>query len=68
MLYRSLIEGLLIESELQKSSSGSRRSTYCFRHTYATFRLTEGVDVYFLSKQMGTSVKMIELVPVVWTG
>jgi hypothetical protein len=29
-------------------------------HTYATFRLTEGVDVYFLAKQMGTSVKMIE--------
>jgi hypothetical protein len=27
---------------------------------YATFRLTEGVDVYFLAKQMGTSVKMIE--------
>jgi hypothetical protein len=23
-------------------------------------RLTEGVDVYFLAKQMGTSVKMIE--------
>jgi len=40
--------------------SGSRRSTYCFRHTYATFRLTEGVDSLFLAKQMGTSVKMIE--------
>ena len=59
-LYYSLVERLLIESELQASSSGSRRSTYCFRHTYATFRLTEGVDVYFLAKQMGTSVKMIE--------
>jgi integrase len=59
-LYYSLVEDLLIKSELQKSSSGSRRSTYCFRHTYATFRLTEGVDVYFLAKQMGTSVKMIE--------
>jgi integrase len=59
-LYHSLIERLLIESGLQISSSGSRRSTYCFRHTYATFRLTEGVDVYFLAKQMGTSVKMIE--------
>ena len=59
-LYYSLIESLLIDSELQMSSSGSRRSTYCFRHTYATYRLTEGVDVYFLAKQMGTSVKMIE--------
>jgi integrase len=59
-LYAALIEKLLKESELLRSSSGSRRSTYCFRHTYATFRLTEGVDVYFLSKQMGTSVQMIE--------
>jgi integrase len=60
LLYRSMIEDLLTQSDLRLSSSGSRRSTYCFRHTYATFRLSEGVDVYFLSKQMGTSVKMIE--------
>jgi len=59
-LYGSLIESLLTDSGLLFSASGSRRSSYCFRHTYATFRLTEGVDVYFLSKQMGTSVKMIE--------
>ncbi len=59
-LYANLIETLLKESKLLLSSSGRRRSTYCFRHTYATFRLTEGVDVYFLSKQMGTSVQMIE--------
>ena len=59
-LYGSLIESLLTKSSLLFSSSGSRRSSYCFRHTYATFRLTEGVDVYFLAKQMGTSVKMIE--------
>ena len=57
---RVLIGDLLEKSQLLFSSSGSRRSTYCFRHTYATFRLMEGVDVYFLAKQMGTSVKMIE--------
>ena len=59
-LYHSLVERLLKDSKLMHSSSGSRRSTYCFRHTYATFRLTEGIDVLFLAKQMGTSVAMIE--------
>ena len=59
-IYESLIDDLLDKSGLRVSSSGKPRSTYCFRHTYATFRLTEGVDVYFLAKQMGTSVKMIE--------
>lgn len=59
-LYASLIGSLLKESSLLYSASESRRSSYCFRHTYATFRLMEGVDVYFLAKQMGTSVKMIE--------
>lgn len=59
-LYHGTIETLLLDSGLMAGSSGKRRSTYCFRHTYATFRLTEGVDVYFLAKQMGTSVKMIE--------
>lgn len=59
-LYGSIIEDLLTASGLLRSSSGKRRSTYCFRHTYATFRLSEGVDVYFLSKQMGTSVQVIE--------
>lgn len=59
-LYNERVEDLLTKSGLLYSSSGSRRSTYCFRHTYATFRLMEGTDVYFLAKQMGTSVKMIE--------
>lgn len=59
-LYNSVITELLTESNLLISASDSRRSTYCFRHTYATFRLMEGIDVYFLAKQMGTSVKMIE--------
>lgn len=59
-LYVSVIRDFLVESKLLTSSSGSDRSAYCFRHTYATFRLMEGIDVYFLAKQMGTSVQMIE--------
>jgi len=59
-LYQAMIEDLLITAKLREGASGVPRSTYCFRHTYATFRLAEGVDVYFLAEQMGTSVKMIE--------
>jgi integrase len=33
---------------------------YCFRHTYCTWRLYSGTDVFTLSKNMGTSVKFIE--------
>lgn len=59
-LYKNMIEDLLVEAALRDGPNGIPRSTYCFRHTYATFRLSEGVDVYFLAEQMGTSVKMIE--------
>jgi integrase len=59
-LYKNLIEDVLVEAKLREGPNGIPRSTYCFRHTYATFRLSEGVDVYFLANQMGTSVKMIE--------
>lgn len=59
-IYKESIANLLTDSGLLMSATGSRRCSYCFRHTYATFRLMEGIDVYFLAKQMGTSVKMIE--------
>ncbi len=59
-LYVSLIADLLDKANLREGTQGVPRSTYCFRHTYATLRLQEGVDVYFLAEQMGTSVHMIE--------
>lgn len=59
-LYSDTVKALLEEAKLRDGPSGIPRSTYCFRHTYATFRLSEGVDVYILAEQMGTSVKMIE--------
>jgi integrase len=59
-LYSSLIGTLLEASGLQIGPEGTPRTTYSFRHTYATFRLSEGVDVYILAQQMGTSVQMIE--------
>ena len=59
-LYSRLISDFLDEANLREGTQGVPRSTYCFRHTYATLRLQEGVDVYFLAEQMGTSVQMIE--------
>jgi len=35
-------------------------SFYCFRHTYCTWRLEAGVNVFSLAKNMGTSVSFIE--------
>ena len=59
-LYSDTVQVLLEESELREGRNGISRSTYCFRHNYATFRLSDGVDVYILAEQMGPSVKMIE--------
>ncbi len=59
-LYKHLVDAMLDNAKLTNGPQGIPRSTYCFRHTYATLRLSEGVDVYFLAEQMGTSVKMVE--------
>lgn len=59
-LYDAMLSDLLKQTGLLMGASGIPRSIYCFRHTYATFRLSEGIDVYFLAEQMGTSVQMIE--------
>jgi integrase len=54
---------LMRDSGLDKDRDiKSKRSLYSLRHTYAHFSiLNETMDVYTLAKQMGTSVKMIEL-------
>jgi hypothetical protein len=43
-----------------RACRGFRVRLIAIRHTYATLRLEEGVDVYLLAEQMGTSVHMIE--------
>ena len=60
-LYVRTIHDLLDASGLAISSSGKRRSTYSLRHSFATWRLQAGADVYSLARVMGTSIKMIEL-------
>ena len=58
--YDAYIESMLTKAKLLIGENGTRRSAYSFRHTYATFRLMEGVDSLILANQMGTSQKMIE--------
>lgn len=58
--YNSSIADLLDDAKLRKGTQGVPRETYCFRHTYATHRLQEGVDAYFLADPTGISVHMIE--------
>ena len=50
----------LRECGILYGSDGRRRVPYSLRHTYATMRITEGVSVFQLAANMGTSVEMIE--------
>lgn len=51
---------LMRDSGLNKGKT-KNLTLYSLRHTYAHFAiLEEGIDIFKLSKQMGTSVKMIE--------
>ena len=39
---------------------GKKHTIYSLRHNYATMRLTEGVSIYALARNMGVSVALIE--------
>jgi integrase len=47
-------------SNLLKNEAGETRTLYSLRHTYATFALSEGLDIHTLARQMGTSITMLE--------
>lgn len=51
---------MLDQVGVEYDRDGDRRTIYSLRHTYATFRLQEGVNHYVLARNMGTSVKMLE--------
>ena len=50
----------LREAGVLFASDGKKRVPYSLRHTYATMRLAEGVSVFQLAANMGTSVEMLE--------
>ena len=53
-------EQVLDEAGVLHGSDGKKRVPYSLRHTYATMRISEGVSVFQLAANMGTSVEMIE--------
>lgn len=58
--FKKSFASLLRSAKLETDSFGQQRTIYSLRHTYATFRLQEGVNHYALAKNMGTSVAMLE--------
>ena len=59
-VYSRMVREMLNATGLLKGPAGTERSSYCFRHTYATLRLSEGVNDIMLAEQMGTSVQIIQ--------
>lgn len=51
---------ILVEQDLKFDRSGNRRTLYSLRHSYISFRLLEGADIYQIAKNCRTSVEMIE--------
>jgi hypothetical protein len=45
---------------LKFDREGNRRTLYSLRHSYISFRLLEGADIYQIAKNCRTSVEMIE--------
>jgi integrase len=58
--FRTLFVCLMESSNLLKNEAGETRTLYSLRHTYATFALSEGLDIHTLARQMGTSITMLE--------
>ena len=57
--YKKSFASLLEYASLTYNTRGQKRVLYSLRHTYAT-RTLRRAPVYFVAKNMGTSVKMIE--------
>jgi integrase len=50
---------VLAELNLKLDRSGNRRTAYSLRHSYISFRLLEGADIYQIAKNCRTSVVFV---------
>ncbi len=58
--FKKSFAALVKAAKVEKDTHGDVRTIYSLRHTYATFRLHNGVNHYTLARNMGTSVAMLE--------
>lgn len=59
-IQRGLFNTILDELGMKEDREGNPRTAYSLRHTYISFRLMEGADIYQVAKNCRTSVEMIE--------
>lgn len=59
-IQRELFNTILDELGMKQDREGNSRTAYSLRHTYISFRLMEGADIYQVAKNCRTSVEMIE--------
>ena len=59
-IQRELFNTILDELGMKEDREGNPRTAYSLRHTYISFRLMEGADIYQVAKNCRTSVEMIE--------
>ncbi len=59
-IHIKLFNNLLNRKKLKFDRDNQPRTAYSLRHTYICMRLTEGADIYQISKNCRTSVEMIE--------
>lgn len=58
--HKKQFNGILDKLGLKLDREGNRRTLYSLRHSYISFRLLEGADIYQVAKNCRTSVEMIE--------
>ena len=57
--FKKSFNSLIDASRVGFDSAGNRRTIYSLRHTYASFRLEEGTNIYTLARNMGCGPDMI---------
>ena len=58
--HKKLFNRILKDLNLKEDRQGNNRTFYSLRHSYISFRLLEGADIYQVAKNCRTSVEMIE--------